>query len=164
MSGSFGVFVNYALSRLLARPQRLVAEGDSQLVGYIVIDRAGVSLLLLYTKFRKLVENLVGLDLEFSRQLINSNLLHSGTIALTTYRQVSRLVQTNPSAGPIFPQSAPSLLSYQTRTPLIPPRFASRLHALQPPRWLPARQPRPAPRRPPRPARPLPLPQVPLPP
>jgi hypothetical protein len=92
MSGSFGIFVRNALGRLLARTEWLVAEGDSQLVGYIVVNRAGVSFFLLYAKFRKLVEDLVGFHLEFSRQLVNSNLLHSGTIALTTYTQVSRLV------------------------------------------------------------------------
>jgi hypothetical protein len=63
------------------RPKSLMAERDPQLIRYIVIDRAGMSLLIVHAKFGKFVEDLVRLYLEFPCQLVNSNLLHSETIA-----------------------------------------------------------------------------------
>jgi len=50
---------------IFGRTERLVAECDPQLVRHVIVDRAGMSLLVLYAKFRKLVENLMSFNFEF---------------------------------------------------------------------------------------------------
>jgi hypothetical protein len=48
----------------------------AQLECDVLVDGAGVRLLLLHSQFREPIENLVSLDFQLSRQLIDSNLFH----------------------------------------------------------------------------------------
>jgi hypothetical protein len=53
-----------------------MAERDAQLVRHVVVDRAGVGLLVCYAEFGKFVEDLMRLHLELPRQLVDPNLSH----------------------------------------------------------------------------------------
>jgi len=59
-----------------ARESAASAENLAQFLGYIVVHRAGVSLLLGDAQFREFVDQFVSFDLQLSRQHVNADLIH----------------------------------------------------------------------------------------
>jgi hypothetical protein len=68
-----GRFVGFVVLR---KSRTVKAVQPPQLQGYVFIDRAGVGFLLGDAEFRKPLEDLVSLDFQFPRQLVDANLLH----------------------------------------------------------------------------------------
>jgi hypothetical protein len=62
--------------RLSARGSAASAEDLAEFVGYIVVHRAGVSLLLGDAQFREFVDQFMSLDLQLPRQHVNADLVH----------------------------------------------------------------------------------------
>jgi hypothetical protein len=78
-----GWFFNYsgrsAVRAGLLRPRGSAsssAEDLAQFLGYIVVHRAGVSLLLGDAQFREFVDQLMSFDLQLPRQHVNADLIH----------------------------------------------------------------------------------------
>jgi hypothetical protein len=77
-----GWFFNYHGRRAVrARLFRLggssrSAEDLAQFLGYIVVHRAGVCLLLGDAQFREFVDQLMSFDLQLPRQHVNADLIH----------------------------------------------------------------------------------------
>ncbi len=93
------------IGRTLAR----VGEPAPHLQGDVVVERAGVGLLVVNPQFGQQIEDHVGLDLEFTSQLVDANLNHkwrSGGIGHT-----HRCLMPNLSVRPEFSQSLPLFLS-----------------------------------------------------
>jgi hypothetical protein len=64
------------LCACLARGSRTTLKLRAYLVGLIVLQRTGVGLAAVQTEFRKYVKNLLALDLQLTRENIDSNLTH----------------------------------------------------------------------------------------
>jgi hypothetical protein len=58
------------------REQGLMSEGDAQLVRHVIINGAGMRLLVGHADFGQLIKDFVRLDFELPCQLVNTNLLH----------------------------------------------------------------------------------------
>jgi hypothetical protein len=55
---------------------RRATDVGSDLIRFVVFDRAGMRLLLGHSDLRQRIQNGLALDFQFSREIVNSNLTH----------------------------------------------------------------------------------------
>jgi hypothetical protein len=67
------------------RGMRFPAVVAAQLIGFVLVDRAGVGDFLGNAKFMQLVDDLTRLHFQLSRQFIDSNLTHIEAFRLTAF-------------------------------------------------------------------------------